>query len=62
MLRGKMARVTWAVSIKTKLDVTNSVKHSSLLWFIFNYGHKIFHTIDALVEKDKGSLWPPSKY
>jgi hypothetical protein len=38
----KRIRVTQAASIKTKLDVTNSDKHSSLLWLIFNYGRKMF--------------------
>jgi hypothetical protein len=49
----KRVWVTLAASIKTRLDVTNSDKHSSLLLYIFNYGYKIF---DALMEKDMGNL------
>jgi hypothetical protein len=38
----------------------NNDKYSNLLWYILKYGRKIFYTIDALVEKDKGN--PGSKY
>jgi hypothetical protein len=46
----KRVWVTWAASIKARLDETNSVKHSSLLWFIFNYGCKLFYSTHALME------------
>jgi hypothetical protein len=36
--------------------MTNSDKHSSLLWHILDYRHEIFYTTDPMVEKDMCNL------